>query len=192
VTLLLLGLLLFFGTHALHIVAPGWRAAFIARHGELRWKGGYALLALLGLVLIVVGYGEARSAPQVLWVPPVWTRHLTALLLIPAMVLLVAADLPGSRIKQRVGHPMVAGVTLWALAHLLANGTVADLLLFGSFLGWSVASFVVSRGRDRRAGTTHPPGKLSRDVATLVVGLALWALFAFWLHGALFGVRPFG
>ena len=147
-TLLLLGLLLFFGTHALHIVAPGWRAALIARH--------------------------------------------TALLLIPAMVLLVAADLPGSRIKQRVGHPMVAGVTLWALAHLLANGTVADLLLFGSFLGWSVASFVVSRGRDRRAGTTHPPGKLSRDVATLVVGLALWALFAFWLHGALFGVRPFG
>jgi uncharacterized membrane protein len=112
---------------------------------------------------------------------------------VPAFVLLTAADLPGNRIKQRIGHPMVAGVVLWAFAHLLANGTVADLVLFGSsFLGWSVTSFVVNRSRDRRAGTSHPPGKLSRDVATVAVGLGLWVGFAFWLHGLLFGVRPFG
>ncbi len=191
-TLLLLGLLLFLGPHAVHLVAPGWRAALIARHGELRWKGGYALLSLLGLVLIVYGYGEARLAPQVGWVPPTWTRHLAALLLLPAFVLLTAADVPGNRIRQRLGHPMVAGVALWASAHLLANGTLADLLLFGSILVWSLASFLVCRARDRAAGVTRPKGRASRDVATLVVALALWALFAFWLHGALFGVRPFG
>ena len=191
-TLLLLGLLLFLGTHAVHLVAPDWRARMIARHGEMRWKGGYAIVALLGLVLIVYGYGEARTAPQVLWVPPTWTRHLAVLLLVPAFVLLTAADVPGNRIRQHIGHPMVAGVALWACAHLLANGTVADLLLFGSFLGWSVTSFVVNRGRDRRAGTSHPPGRLSRDVATVAVGLGLWMGFAFWLHGLLFGVRPFG
>ena len=191
-TLLLIGLLLFLGAHGVHLFAPGWRAAMLARHGELRWKGGYALLSLLGLVLIVVGYGEARLAPEVAWVPPAWTRHLAALLLLPSFVLLVAADLPGSRIRQRVGHPMVAGVALWALAHLLANGTVADLLLFGSFLAWSLASLVLSRRRDARLGTTHPPGRASRDAATVVVAVVLWMGFAFWLHGLLFGVRPFG
>ena len=191
-TLLLLGLLLFLGTHSIHIVAPAWRTAQIARFGEMTWKGVYALLALLGIVLIVYGYGAARLAPEVLWVAPTWARHVTALLLLPAFILLVAADLPGNRIKGRVGHPMVAGVTVWAFAHLLANGTVADLLLFGGFLVWAVSSYAVCRGRDRRQGTSYPQGTIARDIATVVVGTAVWVAFAFWLHGLLFDVRPFG
>ena len=191
-TTMLLGLALFFAPHALHLFAPGWRTRTIARVGELPWKGGYAALSLLGLALVVHGYGEARLAPDVVWVPPAWTGHLAALLLAPAFVLLTAAYVPGNRIRARVGHPMVAGVVLWALAHLLANGTVADLVLFGSFLAWSAASLVVKRRRDLRAGTHRPPGTISRDVVTVVVGLGLWAAFALWLHAWLIGVRPFG
>ena len=191
-TLLLFGLLLFLGTHSIHIVAPAWRTAQVARFGEMTWKGAYALLALLGIVLIVYGYGAARLAPEVLWVAPTWARHVTSLLLLPAFILLVAADLPGNRIKGRVGHPMVAGVTVWAFAHLLANGTVADLLLFGGFLVWAVSSYAVCRGRDRRQGTCYPQGTIARDIATVVVGTAAWVTFAFWLHGLLFDVRPFG
>jgi len=191
-TLLLLGLLLFLGSHSIHIVAPKWRAEQIERFGELTWKGVYALLALLGIVLIVYGYGEARLVPEVLWVAPTWTRHVTALLVLPAFILLVAADVPGNRIKCRVGHPMVAGVTVWAFAHLLTNGTVADLLLFGGFLAWAVTSYAVCRSRDRRMGTTYPQGTIARDIATLVVGVTAWVAFAFWLHDLLFGVRPFG
>ena len=191
-TLLLLGLLLFLGSHSIHIVAPKWRAVQIARFGELTWKGVYALLALLGIVLIVYGYGETRLVPEVLWVAPTWTRHVTALLVLPAFILLVAADVPGNRIKNRVGHPMVAGVTVWAFAHLLANGTVADLLLFGGFLAWAVTSYAVCRSRDRCTGTTYPQGTIARDIATIVVGAAAWVAFAFWLHGLLFGARPFG
>lgn len=191
-TLLLLGLLLLLGGHSIRIIAPGWRTAQVARFGELRWRAAFALVALAGLVLIVHGYGAARLAAPLLWQPPLWTRHVAALLTLPAFVLLVAAYVPGNRIKAALGHPMVAGVKLWALAHLLANGSVADLLLSGSFLAWAVASFVTARRRDRRAGTSYPAGPLARDVATVAGGLLAWGLFAFWLHGPLIGVRPFG
>jgi len=190
--LLLLGLALFLGPHAIRIVADGLRAALIARFSPGGYKGLYSLLSVLGLVLIVLGYAEARAAPVVLFAPPTWTRHLAALLTIPAFVLLVAAYVPGTRLKARVGHPMVLGVKVWAFAHLVANGTLHDVLLFGTFLAWSVALYAASRRRDRLAGTVHAPGSAQRDVVAAVAGLAVWAVFAFWLHGALFGVRPFG
>lgn len=191
-TLLLLGLVLFLGVHSTRIVADDWRSATIARVGEKPWKGVYTLLSIAGFVLLVIGYGAARQSPVVLYTPPVWTRHLAALLTIPAFVLLVAAYVPGNAIKRAVGHPMVAGVKIWAFAHLLANGTLADVLLFGSFLVWAVLSFIAARRRDRAAGTVYPVGAGSRTLITIAVGTLAWAVFAFALHRPLIGVAPFG
>lgn len=191
-TWLILGLLIFLGSHSVRIFAEPWRGARIAAMGLNAWKGVYSIVAIIGFVLIVWGYGLARSAPVVLFSPPVWTKHVAALLTIPAFILLAAAYVPGTRIKRAVGHPMVAGVKAWAFAHLLANGTLADVVLFGSFLVWAIVDYIAARRRDRAAGTVYVVGPITRDVAAVVVGLAAWAAFAFWLHAALIGVRPFG
>ena len=188
---LILGLLMFLGVHSVRVVGDGWRAAQIARMGETLWKGLYSLAAAVGLALIIWGYHLAQAQPIVLWTPPSWMRHLGALLTVPAFVLLAAAYVPRNRIKAAVGHPMVAGVKLWAFAHLLVNGTLAAMLLFGAFLVWAVVDFTSARRRDRAAGTRYPAGTASRDAVVVVVGLVAWALFAFLLHGWLIGVRPF-
>lgn len=188
---LVAGLVIFLGIHSTGLFAPKWSAGQEQRLGKSAWKGIYALVALVGLVLIIWGYGQARLAPVWLWVPPMWTRHLAALLTIPAFILLVATYLPGTHMKARVGHPMLLGVKFWAIAHLLANGTLADLLLFGGFLAWAVALFVVLRRRDRTAGVVRAKGKASRDVMAVVIGLVLWVVFAIWLHRWLIGVAPF-
>lgn len=189
---LILGLILFLGVHSSRIVAEGYRQAVIARHGQNLWKGLYSVLSLLGVALIVWGYGQARLAPVVLWGAPTWARHLASLLMLASFVLLVAAYVPRNGIKARLHHPMVLGVKTWALAHLLANNTLADLLLFGSFLLWSVLSFRSARARDRAAATVHPPGAAINTAIAVVAGGVAWAAFAFWGHQALIGVNPFG
>jgi uncharacterized membrane protein len=188
---LVIGLLLFLGTHSIRIVADGWRAARIARLGLNRWKGLYSLASALGLGLIVWGYGLARAEPVALWAPPGWTRHLAALLTLPAFILIAAAYLPGNRIKPAVGHPMVAGVKVWAVAHLLSNGNLADVLLFGAFLAWAVLDFRSARQRDRAAGVVYRPGSAARDGLVIASGAGVWALFAGFLHLWLIGVRPY-
>ena len=189
---MILGLVLFLGAHSVRIFAGGWRDAQIARLGEMPWKGVYSLISAVGLGLIIWGYGVARVDSPVLWYPPPWTRHLTALLMGPAFILLVAAYLPGSRIKAAVGHPMVAAVKIWALAHLLANGKLAAVVLFGAFLVWAIVDFVSARRRDRAAGREYPASGWSRDAMVVVIGLVAWALFALYGHLWLIGVRPFG
>ncbi len=191
-SLLILGLVLFLGTHSVRIVADDWRGARIARLGLMPWKGIVSVISIVGFVLIVWGYGQARGNPIVLYSPPVWTRHIAALLTVPAFILLAAAYIPGTRIKRAVGHPMVAAVKIWAFAHLLANGTLADVVLFGAFLAWAVANYIAARRRDRAAGSVVTVGPVSRDIVAVVIGLAAWAAFAFWLHAAWIGVRPFG
>lgn len=191
-TLMILGLLIFLGTHSVRMFAPAWRDAQQVRLGVTGWKGVYSVLSVAGLALIIWGYGDARLDPVFVWAPPVWTRHLAALLTLPAFVLLVAAYLPGTRMRERIGHPMVVGVKLWAFAHLLANGTLADILLFGGLLVWAIANFAISRRRDRGTGVVRPKGKLSRDGIAIAIGLIVWFLFATKLHLALIGVRPFG
>jgi uncharacterized membrane protein len=191
-TILLLGLVLFLGVHSVRIFADDWRTRQIAARGEAAWKGVYALLALAGLVLIVVGYGQARAEPTVLWIPPLWTRHLAALLTLPAFILLFAAYVPGTHIKARLGHPMLLGTKLWAFAHLIANGTLADVLLFGGFLAWAIVLFAKSRRRDRAAGTVYAAAGASRDVMAVIAGAGAWAAFAVMLHTLLIGVAPFG
>lgn len=191
-TVLIAGLIIFLGVHAIRIVADGWRSRQLARLGEPAWKGLYSVLSLAGLALIIWGYGMARQQPVVLWVPPVGMRHLAALLTLAAFVLLAAAYVPRNAVKARLHHPMVLGVKTWALAHLLANGNLADVILFGSFLAWAVMSFIAARKRDRAAGTAYPAGTTGGTVATLAAGSVAWLAFAFWLHAWLIGVRPFG
>jgi uncharacterized membrane protein len=189
---LILGLAIFLGVHSVRLFAGDWREAQLVRFGEPRWKGVYSLVSAAGLGLIIWGYGLARADPVVLWIPPLWTRHLAALLTLPAFILLIAAYVPGSHIKAVVGHPMVAGVKIWALAHLLANGKLSATVLFGAFLVWAIADFVSARKRDRAAGRTYPVHGWSRDAVVIAIGGVAWALFALYGHAWLIGVRPFG
>ena len=189
---LVLGLLVFLGVHSVRIVAEPWRLRTRERLGEPVWKGLYSLLSLLGLGLIIWGFGLARQTPVQLWSPPVGMRHLASLLTLISFVLLAAAYVPRNSIKARLHHPMVLAVKTWALAHLLANGNVAHVLLFGAFLVWAVLNFKASRQRDRRDGTVYIRGNTGATLITLVLGVAAWLAFAMWLHGYLIGVRPFG
>lgn len=189
---LVLGLVLFLGVHSVRIVADGWRTQTLARVGEMPWKGLYSVVSAVGLALIVWGYSQARQQPIVLWVPPIGMRHAAALLTLIAFVLLAATYVPRNALKARLHHPMVLGVKVWALAHLLSNGTLADVLLFGSFLLWAVLSFSTARRRDRAQGTVYPHSTAVGTVATVLVGAAAWAAFAFWAHAWLIGVAPLG
>lgn len=189
--ILILGLIVFLGVHSLRLVAAPWRNARFAQLGEARWKGLYSLVSVAGLVLIVVGYGMAGRAPVWLWAPPPGVRHLTALIVALGFVLIAAAYVPGSRIKRMVGHPMYAGVAIWAAGHLLANGTAHAVILFGAFFIWAGAGLLIWRHRDRVAQVQYPSGSTSGDLRTIVAGLVGWALFAFLLHGWLIGVQPF-
>jgi uncharacterized membrane protein len=191
-TMMLLGLVLFLGVHSIRVFADGWRTAQVARIGLPRWKNLYSVASLIGFVVLVIGFGAARQAPVVLWVPPVWLKHVAMLFTIPAFILLAAAYVPGTRIKRAIGHPMVAGVKGWAFAHLLANGALHDVVLFGAFLGWSTLDYMASRRRDRMEGRVYVAGPISRDAIAVIAGLIAWAAFAFVLHGTLIGVRPLG
>ena len=189
--ILILGLAIFLGTHSVRIVADDWRTAQRARYGERAWKLGYTLLSLIGFGLIVWGYGLARRDAVVLWSPPAAMRHVAALLTLIAFVLLAAAYVPRNAVKARLHHPMVLAVKVWAFAHLLANGTLADAILFGGFLVWAALSLRAARGRDRASGARYPSATMGGTVATIAAGVAAWVVFAFWLHGWLIGVRPF-
>jgi uncharacterized membrane protein len=189
--ILIVGLAVFLGVHSVRIFAESWRQTQIARLGEKPWKLGISVLSAIGLAMIVWGYGVARETPVVLWNPPMGMPHVAGLLTLVSFVFLAAAYVPGNHIKARFHHPMVLGVKAWAFGHLLANGTAADLLLFGSFLIWAVLSFIAARKRDRLAGTTYIAGTARGTLLAVIVGTVAWAVFAFWLHGLLIGARPF-
>lgn len=191
-TLLIIGLIIFLGLHSVRIFAEGWRTEKRAQWGEGAWKGLYSVASIVGFALICWGYGLARQQPVVLWVPPVAMRHIAATLMLIAMVLLVAAYVPGNAIKAKLNHPMVLSVKTWALAHLLANGNLADVVLFGSFLAWAVACFIAARKRDRATGTVYLAGKTVPTVMTVLIGLVAYGVFAMYLHKWLIGVPVFG
>ena len=191
-TYLILGLIVFLGVHSVRIVAEGWRTRTLARMGVGPYKLVYTAVSLLGLGLIVWGFGMVRETPLMLWMPPRGMRHAAALLTLVAFVLLAAAYVPRNAIKARLHHPMVLAVKTWALAHLLANGSLAHVILFGAFLAWGVANFIAARKRDRAQGTTYAPGSMAGTVSTVVLGVLAWAAVTFWLHGLLIGIRPLG
>lgn len=189
---LLIGLALFLGIHSVQSLVPQWRQNAIERFGSLGFKGLYAVLSLLGFYLLVQGYGLARLDPQVLWTPPRGMQHATILLMWAAMVLLVAAYVPGNHLKSKLRHPMTLSVKVWSLAHLLSNGNLADVALFGGFLLWSVLVFRAARQRDRMHLRSAPEAKLLGTLLTAVLGTGVWAAFLMGgLHVWLVGVMPF-
>jgi uncharacterized membrane protein len=189
--LLILGLIVFLGVHSLRIVADDRRTQLRARVGEGAWKAAYSLVSIGGFVLLIWGFGAARHDPVVLYAPPLWLRHANALFTLIAFVLVAAAYVPHNHLKASLGHPMYAGIKVWALGHLLATGMLRDVLLFGAFLIWAIAGFMVSRRRDRRNGVTYPAGAAAGDAWAVAIGIAAWAIFAFWLHARWIGVAPF-
>lgn len=186
--ILVLGLLLFLGVHSLLIVAPQSRESVIARRGRGAWLWPYIAASVLGLILIIWGYGLARQTAAIVYTPPLELRHLALLLMLPVFPLFAAANMPG-RIKAAVGHPMLIGTVLWGMAHLLANGTLADLLLFGGFAGWAAIDWYSSVKRPRKPASTRAPS-LTNDAIAVIVGLVIYALFLGGLHRLLFGVSP--
>ena len=183
---LILGLVAFFGVHSISLLALDWRNRAAERLGTRAWQALYSIASFVGIYLLVSGYSAARRSAAVLYVPPSWTRYLAALLMLPVFVLALASVLPG-RIRVRSRHPLLIATMLWAVAHLLTNGGVADLLLFGTFLAWAV---VVRLSLDRRP--SRPKFKLSastaNDAIAVAGGLALYAIFVLWLHVRWFGV----
>lgn len=184
-TLFIAGVLIFFGVHSVSIVNEPWRNRMADSLGEWPWKGLYSLAALLGLGLMIAGYGSVRYDAVILYHPPVWLKHLSILVLVPTFTLLLAAYLPG-RIKLKTGHPMLLAVQIWAVAHLLANGSLADVVLFGSFLGWAVLDrFSLGQRQERRVPAA--PSARANDIIAVVAGLALYFGFIFWFHESFFG-----
>ena len=185
---LTLGLLLFLGVHSISIVASDWRDAMLARMGEPLWKALYSIISIAGFVLLIWGYGQARGEAVVLYSPPAWGRWVAAVLMLPVFPLLFAPYFPG-RIKAALKHPMLVAVKTWALAHLIANGTSADVLLFGGFLIWAVFDRISYKRRPERPIRALPSSRFN-DVISAVVGLGIYFVFMHWLHLRWIGVSP--
>lgn len=189
-TLLLSGLALFLLTHSVSIISHDWRNAMVARLGLWGWKALYALPSLIGFALIVIGYGEARANAELLYSPAPWLRHVALLLLLPVFPLLLAAYLPG-KIKSLSKHPMLLATKLWAAAHLLANGSAADVALFGGFLLWAIADRISQKKRNSQP-VLMAPATAFNDVIAVLVGLGIYAAFLMGTHKLLIGVAPLG
>ncbi len=187
---LVLGLVIFLGLHSTRIAAEPLRAQAIARLGEGPWKGLYSLLSAIGFVLIVWGFAQARSDAVLLWTPPEGARHATIALMFVSMLLLAGYFFKQSHIAVAVHHPMVWSVAVFGLAHLIANGSAADVVLFGAFFVWALADLASSYARDRRNSVVYAEPNWGATIGAIVVGLVLWVVIALWLHLWLFGVAP--
>jgi uncharacterized membrane protein len=188
--ILIIGLILFLGMHSARIAAPDFRDNFIKARGENAWKGLYTVVSLVGFGLIIWGYSMARLNTPVLYVPPIWLTHINLLFMLFSFILLAVYGMPPGRIKAAVKHPMLAAVKLWAFGHLLANGDLASVLLFGSFLVWAIADRISVK---RRAGGHEPEmvtGPVRNDIAAIIAGAIVYVLFLWKLHAWLFGVAP--
>lgn len=183
------GLVIFLGTHSIRVTGDGLRDQLVQSIGPARFKAIYALSSLLGFALLVYGFGIARDMPVVLWTPPPAMKHLASLLTLLAMVLMAAVYVPHNAIKAKLHHPMVLSVKVWALAHVLANGTLAHVVLFGSMLMWSVVLFKASRARDKRNQVVYAAGNKGATILTIEIGIAVWLVFIGWAHGWLIGVQ---
>lgn len=185
---LILGLVLFIGIHSVSIVAPAWRDRFAAQH-QAAWKTLVVFVSLTGLVGIIKGYADARLDPVLLYTTPVWMTHLVALLMLPVFIFFLAPYFPG-RIKTTLKHPQLVALKLWAVAHLLVNGTLADVVLFGSLLAWAVVDRISLKRRETRPVPVVTTSS-ANDWILVVLGLVIYILFVAWLHKAWFGVAPF-
>lgn len=189
-TILIFGLILFLGTHSVRIFADPWRSAMIKNVGDGKWKGFYSLISILGFMLIIFGYGQARFENIQIWSPPLWTWHVTALISVIAFVLVSAAYVPNNAIKNTLKDPMILGVKTWAFAHLISNGSLSGILLFGSFLVWSVLDYRTCKNRRGKLAGMTTESSVAMTLITLAIGLGFWTLFALYGHQALIGISP--
>jgi uncharacterized membrane protein len=187
---LILGLVVFFGGHSISLLVLDWRNRMAGRLGVRAWQGAYSILALIGFYLLVTGYGAARPAADLLYVPPPWLHYVAAVLMLPTFTLALSSVLSG-HIRARAGHPLLLATMLWAVAHLLTNGSTADVLLFGTFLAWAVAVRMSLARRPARRMITLPASMVN-DVIAVAGGLALYAAFILGLHARWFGVPVLG
>lgn len=185
---LLAGMAVFFGVHSISIVAPAWRDRMVARLGEPAWKGMYAIASVVGFILMIRGYSHAKLDPTIVYEPAYWLRHLAAIVMVPVFPLLLSTYFPG-RIKAAAQHPMLAATKLWAAAHLLANGMLPDVLLFGGFLAWAIVDRISLKHRPVRPIKVLPERRYN-DLVAVVAGFALYVWFIAWAHYRLFGVSP--
>ncbi len=190
-TILILGLVVFLGAHSVRIFAEDWRGRMIARLGEGAWKGLYSAASRGRIHPHHMGLcHRAAKHPLVLWVSPEWLKHLAIALNLVAVILFAAYLVPAGRMKARLGHPMLLSIKVWAFAHLLANGTLADVLLFGGFLVWAIADFAASRRRDRALGVVRVAGPARNDAIAVVVGALIWVAILWRVHQWVIGVSP--
>jgi uncharacterized membrane protein len=186
-TLLIVGIVVFLGIHALP-TNPGLRAALVGRLGETGYKVLFSLLSIAGFVLLVYGFAHAPFIP--VWSPPSWTRWVAIVLMLPAFIFLVAAYVPG-QIKARLKHPFLVAIKTWALAHLIANGDLASIILFGSFLAYAVYDRITLKRRQPTSLIGVPgTGGPRNDLIAVVLGVVLYVLFLVWLHPLLIGTAP--
>lgn len=188
-SMLIIGLVLFLGIHSVRIFAPGWRDARVAAMGEGPWKGVYTLVAIVGLVLLIWGYSLARPEAAFFYEPPAWVKHAVALLMLLALIIFMVSQVPAGKMKPALKHPMLLSVKIWAVAHLAANGDLASILLFGSFLVWAIVDRISVAKRD---APLPEEGPVMWDIVAIVSGVAIYLLFVWQLHAWLFGVLPFG
>jgi uncharacterized membrane protein len=186
-TLLILGIIVFLGVHLLPTF-PDMRDRLISRLGENGYRAMFSTLSMLGFVLIVWGF--ARAPVIQVWSPPNWTRYVAMLLMVPVFILLVAAYVPGE-IKAKVEHPFLVAIKTWALAHLIANGDLAAIILFGSFLAYAVFDRITLKRRPETGlVTVAETGPARNDLIAVVGGLILYVVFLVWLHPLLIGTSP--
>ena len=189
--ILILGLVVFIGTHLI-TTRRDRRAALIGKFGEGGYKGLYSAASILGVVLVGWGFGLYRASGWIdVWYPPAWTRHVTVLLMWIASICVVAAYSPG-RIKTTLKHPMLGGVKLWAFAHLISNGDLGSIILFGSILGWAVFDRISLKHRTDPGAPPIPVGGPVKDVVAVVGGTALFLALGFLFHPYVVGVPAFG
>lgn len=186
--ILVLGLVIFFSVHSIRVVAPEWRDMAMARHGVMRWRLRFGLITLLATALIIIGYMQMRVDPTILWSPPVWTRHVAGLMMLLSLYFVGSAIIPKTTMKRLMGYPMLIAVKLWAFSHLISNGELVDLIVFGSFLIWSTVIFSMSRRRDRKAGVVPSESSVEFDLAAFVFAMVSWFAIVFYLHEIVFGV----
>jgi hypothetical protein len=185
----IIGIIIFLGSHSVRIFAEPWRNRMINQLGEKKWKGLYTTISLFGFILLVIGYGQARQNTITIWQPPIFLTHLAVLLNLFTFILLASSAQNNNAIRLKLKHPMILGVKVWALAHLLANGALIDLILFGSFLIWAVLDFRSARNRPNLAKET-PVISLKATLIAIVIGVIAWLAFLFGLHQWLIGVSP--
>jgi len=190
-TILVLGLVVFLGAHVF-VTLCGPRAAVIGRLGEWPYKGLMSVVSLAGLILIGYGFGQYRATGWIdVWSPPGWTYYVTQLLMWPASIFVVAAYSRGN-IWRTLKHPMLVGVKTWAVAHLISNGDLGSIVLFGSVLAWAVYDRITLKRRSDPGGPPIPYGGRTNDIIAVVVGTLLYLALGFWFHPYVIGVPAFG